>query len=97
MTDVDNVVGEGQFEDPVQILVWGSQDILEEKLDLTQCGFLFVHLCVCYFVCVCGCVRVWTFRLPFLQYCITRQVLGGSVQTPKNWTRFSCFISFICF
>lgn len=55
-------------------------------------------MCVCVFmlVCVCACVCVWTFRLPFLQYCITRQVLGGSMQTPKNWTRFSCFISFIC-
>lgn len=53
-------------------------------------------MCVFMLVRVCVCACVWTFRLPFLQYCITRQVLGGSVQTPKNWTRFSCFISFIC-
>lgn len=37
-----------------------------------------------------------TFRLPFLQYCMTRQTFGSSMHTPKNCTRFSCFISFIC-
>lgn len=50
VTDIDNVVGEGQFEDPVQILVLRSQDILEEKLGLTWCVFMLV--------CVCGCVCV---------------------------------------
>lgn len=58
VTDVDNVVGEGQFEDPVQILVWGSQDILEEKLDLTQCGLMFVNLSVCVYLFVCMGVSV---------------------------------------
>lgn len=56
VADVDNVVGEGQFEDPIQILVWCSQDILGEKLDLTTSGFMFVYLCVCVFICLC--VRV---------------------------------------
>lgn len=37
-----------------------------------------------------------TFRLPFMQYWMTRHTFGGSTHTPKNCTKFSCFISFIC-
>lgn len=54
VTDVDDVVSEGQFEDSIQIHIRRLQDVLEEKLELTQC------VCVCVFmlVCVCSCLCV---------------------------------------
>lgn len=37
-----------------------------------------------------------TLRLAFLQYWVTTQMLGGSVQIPKKETIFSCFNSHVC-
>lgn len=36
-----------------------------------------------------------TFKLPLLQYSVTIQILGGSVQAPMNPFKFSCLKSLI--